>query len=269
LLRVISCTITVYIHNIYEGIITEINNIMLGGNIPLITSRVIVVVSSRDVVDAAHLYYCISLFLSTSLTNMFLLFVRNKCNKCLHSLLCWLKVYSELKKHKEAQFHIKMAIRHLQLELFGRVLGTFEDPTEVEMKNDSVEEGRVITYGVALFNLAVQLEFLGKWEQSMDSYDKASTFARFHNLPDQIRQTIKNARTAAYPKLQRKISKEKNIVHVREQREMALTISRARTPMSKKRLQTASKAKRSPSNITVDIEAKLRQWSMYDKASRK
>eukprot|EP00466_Bigelowiella_natans_P013587 jgi/Bigna1/137535/aug1.39_g12243 len=124
-----------------------------------------------------------------------------------HLNLC--TVYSELKKHKEAQFHIKMAIRHLQLELFGRVLGTFEDPTEVEMKNDSVEEGRVITYGVALFNLAVQLEFLGKWEQSMDSYDKASTFARFHNLPEQIRQTIKNARTAAYPKLQRKISKEK------------------------------------------------------------
>jgi len=104
-----------------------------------------------------------------------------------HLNLC--AIYSELKKHKEAYFHVRLAIRHIAVELYGRTLGSLEDPSDYEV-NEGVEEGRIISFTAALFNLAVQLEFLGKWEQSLRAYEKVANFVGVHKVPQQLKQTI-------------------------------------------------------------------------------
>jgi len=99
---------------------------------------------------------------------------------------------SELKRHKEALEHARTALKLVLLELFGPHGYVPDSNTttlpgsplpDMDHKQPAVHplpHDRVAVLSIAYHNLAVQLEFLGDFRESLSSYEKAFKVALMH-----------------------------------------------------------------------------------------
>uniref|UniRef100_A0A7S3YP45 Uncharacterized protein n=1 Tax=Lotharella globosa TaxID=91324 RepID=A0A7S3YP45_9EUKA len=185
-----------------------------------------------------------------------------------HLNLC--AIYSDLARHKDAHHHIRMAIRHLQLEMYGRILRPEEHADELKVKDDTPQDRRV-TFTAAYFNLAVQQEFLGKWASAQKSYQTALKLLDVHDIDGALADTIHAAYQQAQPKLRKRI---KDNIERSKQRAHRLNAIRTLTKRVKKvssdtKKHGPRKVKKSPDKMDAELEARLRQWSMYESGGAK
>ncbi|GAB5371721.1 hypothetical protein AAMO2058_001604200 [Amorphochlora amoebiformis] len=120
-------------------------------------------------------------------------------------------VYSELKKYKLAEQHARLAVRLLEQEFFGVVLSPAEDPTIMEMMND-VEIERIDLYAAAVFNRAVQLEYLQKWDQSLRAYMKSLRVIKKFPVDEALKSALTEACREAEGKLRNKVFKQRSLL---------------------------------------------------------
>mmetsp|Transcript_38615 Transcript_38615/g.43864 ORF Transcript_38615/g.43864 Transcript_38615/m.43864 type:complete len:300 (-) Transcript_38615:1970-2869(-) len=147
-----------------------------------------------------------------------------------HLNLC--AVLSQLERHDLAMEHAMRAIMLLQEELLNQLLdgGSSEEAKNQEGSGNSGEnkdkktkEDRAAVLAIAYHNMGVELEFLKRYDEALNSYGKAAHFAEknlgpTHGITENLRNVEDTARNQLHAMhqraAQRKQKKLKNNAHM-------------------------------------------------------
>lgn len=134
-------------------------------------------------------------------------------------------ILSELKRHEKAIVHARIALKLLLMELFGNLDSIKKDAEEHELIATGAAEStaasmealkqrlpadRVAVLAISYHNMAVQMEFLRRYTESLSAYEKAMKVVQTHLPPTHpLVQSLGASYAAARKKMEGKIAKQK------------------------------------------------------------